>query len=314
MSGYGIAALLAIALVALTAFIFVRRRKGLKGFVRSALTGTPGQPALSSGPLPAGSKDFAGQVAIITGGGTGLGRAIALNLARRGASVVLASRTAEHLNSTAAEIAAFGGTALAIPTDVREPEQVEAMVRQTMEKFGKIDILVNNAAGNFLIPAEKLTPNGWKAVVGIVLNGTWFCSSIAGKEMLKQGRGSIVNIVANYADSGCPGVVHSAAAKAGVLSLTRTLAAEWGPQGIRVNALAPGAMVTENASKNLLYNTPAMQEKIRTRIPLRRLTSDEEMAQLVVFLCTKDAEYITGSFTVADGGQWLPRGFQELQD
>src|SRR5260221_1057097 len=163
MGEHGIATLVALALVGLSAFILYQRRKSTG---KSSARGTAVRSEVSPAPGATG-KDFAGQVAIITGGGTGLGRAIALNLARRGASVVLASRTAEHLNSTAAEIEALGGVALAIPMDVREPEQVDAMLRQTMEKFGKVDILVNNAARNFLIPAEKLTPHGWKAVIGI---------------------------------------------------------------------------------------------------------------------------------------------------
>jgi NAD(P)-dependent dehydrogenase (short-subunit alcohol dehydrogenase family) len=268
----------------------------------------PIAPPLVSTPS---ARDFEGQVAIITGGGSGLGRAMALNLARRGAKVVIASRKMETLAPALAEIEALGGQALAIPTDVRDVAAVDAMVKQTMEKFGRVDILVNNAAGNFLLPAENLTPNGWKAVTGIVLDGTWFCSSALGAVMRKQGHGKILNIVANYADKGCPGVVHSAAAKNGVLSLTRTLAVEWGPLGIHVNAFAPGAMITENASKNLMYNTPEAQEKIRSKVPLRRLTSAEEMAQTAIFLLTPDADYVNGAFMVADGGEGLSRGFME---
>ncbi|MBI4533065.1 MAG: 2,4-dienoyl-CoA reductase [Candidatus Melainabacteria bacterium] len=264
--------------------------------------------------LAAASKDFNGHVAIITGGGTGLGRAIALNLARRGAKVVIASRDKTHLDSVASEIAACGGQSLTFSLDVRDPERVEALVKQTIERFGRIDILVNNAAGNFLVPAEKLTPNGWNAVVGIVLNGTWYCSSAVGREMIKQGSGCILNIVANYAWSGQPGVVHSASAKAGVLAMTRTLAVEWGRYGIRVNALAPGAMVTQGASSNLKFDTPEAQETIRKRVPLRRLTTPEEMANLAVFLCSKDAAYINGDVLTADGGAWLPRGFFDLYD
>lgn len=277
----------------------------------SAVTGTAlDKPEPAKPSLP---QDFAGQVAIITGGGTGLGLEIARNLACRGAHVVIASRKADVLQAAVASIESSGGKAFAIVTDVREPDQVENLVKQTVEKFGKIDILVNNAAGNFLVPAADLPLKCWSSVIGTVLNGTFFCSSAAGKQMIKQKRGCIVNIVANYADSGCPGVVHSAAAKAGVLSMTRTLAVEWGPLGVRVNAFAPGAMVTENASKLLAYNTPEAQEKIRSFIPMRRLTSAEEMAKLVVFLCSKDAEYVNGDFMVADGGHWLPRGFIDLR-
>lgn len=258
-------------------------------------------------------KDFAGKVAIVTGGGTGLGRSIALSFARRGAKVVLASRDAKHLTAVATEIEKLGGESIIFPLDVRNPEMVEALVKHAVERFVRVDILVNNAAGNFLVKAEKLTPNGWNAVIGIVLNGTWYCSSFAGRQMIAQGGGCILNIVANYATSGAPGVVHSAAAKAGVLNMTRTLAAEWGHYGIRVNALAPGAMVTSAASKNLGFDSVEAQEKIRQGIPLGRLTSADEMAEYAVFLCSDKASYITGDIMTADGGQWLPRGLMDLQ-
>jgi NAD(P)-dependent dehydrogenase (short-subunit alcohol dehydrogenase family) len=178
-------------------------------------------------------------------------------------------------------------------------------MKATVEKFGRIDILINNAAGNFLIPSEKLTPNGWNAVVRIVLDGTWFCSSVAGKQMIEQGGGCILNIIATYAWTGAPGVVHSASAKAGVLAMTRTLAAEWGRYGIRVNALAPGAMVTEGASKNLKFDSEEAQKLISKNVPLGRLASVDEIAELAVFLCSPKASYITGDVMTADGGAWL---------
>ncbi len=282
---------------------------------RSAVAvSAPAVVAAQSTPAPGADKNFSGQVVIVTGGGTGLGRAMSLAFAQRGARVVIASRNEEHLKSVAAEITAAGGEAMTVALDVRNPQQVQDLVKQTLDRYGRIDVLVNNAAGNFLVPAEKLTPNGWNAVVGIVLNGTWYCSSFVGQQMIKQGGGCILNIVANYAWSGQPGVVHSAAAKAGVLSMTRTLAVEWGPLGIRVNALAPGAMVTQGASANLKFDNPQAQEKIRNRVPLKRLTSATEMAQLAVFLCSKEAAYINGDVMTADGGAWLPRGFLDLQD
>jgi NAD(P)-dependent dehydrogenase (short-subunit alcohol dehydrogenase family) len=301
-----------IIVVLIVAALVAVRLSGLR-LVRNSRTKTapPVVPAFPPS-TPSATMDFTGKVAIVTGGGTGLGREISLNLARRGAKVVLASRNPEHLNAVAAEITALGGEAMAFPLDVRDPAKVEEMVQKTVERFGRIDVLVNNAAGNFIIPAEKLTPNGWNAVIGIVLNGTWYCSSFVGRQMIKQGGGAIVNIVANYASSGAPGVIHSGAAKAGVLNMTRSLAVEWGRYGIRVNALAPGAMVTSAASKNLGYDTPEVQDKIRKAIPLNRLTSAEEMAAYAVFLASDQAAYITGDLMTADAGLGLPRGLMDL--
>src|SRR5581483_6332728 len=198
------------------------------------------------------------QVAIITGGGTGLGRAMAREFFSLGAKLVIASRNPEHLEPTRAELEAAGADVISIQTDVRDPAQVDRMVAATKERFGRIDILVNNAAGNFLCKAEDLSPNGWRAVVEIVLNGTFFCTRAVGREMIAQNAaaqtatasqrgGRILNVLATYAWNGGPGTVHSAAAKAGVLALTRTLAVEWAPHGIRVNAIAPGPVDTKGA-------------------------------------------------------------------
>lgn len=250
-------------------------------------------------------KELNGKVAIITGGGTGLGREMSRKFAKNGAKVVIASRSLEHLQDASNIIAEDGGTVLAVPTDVREHEQVESLVRTTVERFGRVDILVNNAAGNFLVPSEKLTPNGWNAVVRIVLDGTWYCSSLAGKQMIEQGAGCILNIIATYAQTGAPGVVHSASAKAGVLAMTRTLAAEWGHYGIRVNALAPGVMVTEGASKNLKFDTEQVQKSIAQKVPAGRLATVDEIAELALFLCSSKASYITGDVMTADGGACL---------
>lgn len=258
------------------------------------------------------SKQFIGKVAIVTGGGTGLGLAIAREFAARGAQVVIASRKNENLIRARDEIVGAGGLCDTFVVDVREPQQVEALVEHTVSAHGGIDILVNNAAGNFVVPSEKLSPNGWLSVVGIVLNGTWFCSSYAGRKMIEQKRGVILNIIATYASSGAPGVVHSASAKAGVLAMTRTLAAEWGHHNIRVNAMAPGIMITENASKNLLFDSPEMQERLVKRIPLQRFLPTEEAARLAAFLCSDEASYITGDVMTCDGGRWLPGGFLEM--
>ncbi|HEY9871732.1 MAG TPA: SDR family oxidoreductase [Candidatus Obscuribacterales bacterium] len=307
-------AIIALALAVVLGFrILLLEIQKFRAARKEPLTRQETSPSPSPDPAAA-HKDFAGKVAVVTGGGTGLGRAIALNLASRGARLVIASRNPDHLKAVAYEITALGAEVLTVPLDVRDPARVEDMVRQAVERFGRIDILVNNAAGNFAVPAEKLTPNGWNAVAGIVLNGTWYCTSAVGRQMIKQGGGCILNIVANYASSGAPGVVHSGAAKAGVLNMTRTLAVEWGRYGIRVNALAPGAMVTSGASKNLGYDSPEAQEKIRTRVPLGRLTSAEEMAGLAVFLCSDQAAYLTGDLMTADGGLGLPRGLLDLQN
>lgn len=238
---------------------------------------------------------------------------MALEYSRLGAKLVLASRNAEHLEPTVAEIQQRGGDAIAVPTDVRDPAQVDRMVQQTKERFGGIDILVNNAAGNFICKAEDLSPNGWRAVVDIVLNGTFFCSRAAGREMIAQGRGgNILSILATYAWNGGPGTVHSAAAKAGVLALTRTLAVEWGPHKIRVNAIAPGAVRTEGAGSKL-WASPESQQKLVTRIPVGRMGNPEEIAQAAAYLVSPYAEYINGEALTMDGGAWLGRGFLAVQ-
>ena len=253
------------------------------------------------------------QVAIITGGGTGLGRAMALEFSRLGAKLVLASRSPEHLDPTVVEIQQRGGEALAVPTDVRDPAQVDRMVQQTKERFGRIDILINNAAGNFICKAEDLSPNGWRAVVDIVLNGTFFCSRAVGREMIASGQGGkILSVLATYAWTGGPGTVHSAAAKAGVLSLTRTLAVEWARYKIRVNAIAPGAVVTEGASSKL-WGNPEATQKLIANIPVGRLGLPEEIADAAAYLVSPYADYINGEALTLDGGTWLGRGFLAVQ-
>jgi hypothetical protein len=255
------------------------------------------------------AKEFSGKVALITGGGTGLGKATALAFAAGGADVAIVSRSLEHLEPAAGEVRALGVRALAVAADVRIPEAVEAAVERIESELGPVEILVNNAAGNFLIPAEKLTPNGFRAVVEIVLHGTWFCSSTVGRRMLARKSGKIVNVVATYAETGMAGVVHSAAAKAGVLAMTRTLAAEWGSRGIRVNAIAPGIMVTEGASQNLKFADAETQERLKKMIPARRLARLEEIADAILYLCSERASYITGDCLTIDGGMSLPAGF-----
>ena len=254
-----------------------------------------------------------GRVAVITGGGTGLGRAMAVEFSRLGARLVLVSRNPEHLHPAAAELSERGGEVLAIPTDVRDPSQVDNMVAQAKERFGSIDILVNNAAGNFVCKAEDLSPNGWRAVVDIVLNGSFFCSRAVGKEMIAQGRGgAILSVLATYAWNGGPGTVHSAAAKAGVLAMTRTLAVEWAAHKIRVNAITPGATQTEGAS-SALWGNPEAARKLLAKIPAGRLGQPQEIARAASYLVSPYAEYVNGENLTLDGGAWLGRGFLGLQ-
>jgi len=241
-------------------------------------------------------KTFDGRTGIITGGATGIGFAIARELARLGARVIIASRKEENLRKAAGEI---GGEYHVL--DVRDAEAVEAMAA----KFGAIDFLVNNAAGNFIVPSDQLTVNGWNSVIGIVLNGTFYCTSAVGKRMIESKRGGVIlNVIANYAWTGAPGVVHSASAKAGVLAMTRTLAVEWARHKIRVNAIAPGPVHTEGASSRL-FPDPAIEEGIRRTIPLRRFATLEEIANAAAYLLSDYGSYVTGEAFVIDGGQWL---------
>jgi NAD(P)-dependent dehydrogenase (short-subunit alcohol dehydrogenase family) len=258
------------------------------------------------------SRELDGQTAIVTGGGTGIGLAIARRLGRLGARIVVASRSREHLDAGLAALDHAGCEAVAVPVDVRQPDQVEAMVAAAVKAFGQVDILVNNAAGNFICRAEDLSPNGWNAVIGIVLNGSFYCSRAVGRHLIERGRGgSIVSILANYAWTGSPGTIHSASAKAGVQAMTRTLAVEWGPHKIRVNAVAPGPIESPGAARQL-WSSDAAVEQITDGVPLGRWGSADEVADAVAFLVSLRAGYITGEVLTVDGGQWLGRGFNFL--
>jgi NAD(P)-dependent dehydrogenase (short-subunit alcohol dehydrogenase family) len=251
---------------------------------------------------------FNGRVGIITGGATGIGNAIAREVARLGARVVLASRKEENLGTAVEQIRSETGRADAASyhvLDVRDAEAVEAMAAKVEGDFGQIDFLLNNAAGNFIVPADQLSVNGWNSVIGIVLNGTFYCSSAVGKRMIaKKNGGVMLNVIANYAWTGGPGVIHSASAKAGVLAMTRTLAVEWARHKIRVNAIAPGPVDTPGAAQRL-FPDPMIMEGIRKTIPLRRFATLEEVANAASYLLSDYASYVTGENFVIDGGQWL---------
>ncbi|WP_026771421.1 2,4-dienoyl-CoA reductase [Sediminibacillus sp. JSM 1682029] len=247
------------------------------------------------------------ETVIITGGSSGMGKHMAKRMVEGGANVMITGRTEKTLHDTVKELENAGqGKSAYTVMDVREPDEVTALLDNTISTFGGVDHLINNAAGNFVCAAEKLSVNGWKAVVDIVLNGTFYCSREIGKYWIeKKQKGSIINMVATYAWNAGAGVIHSAAAKAGVLSMTRTLAVEWGSKhGIRVNAIAPGPIERTGGAEKLFESESATQKTLES-VPLHRLGKPEEIAELAYFLCSKHAAYINGEVVTMDGGQWL---------
>jgi peroxisomal 2,4-dienoyl-CoA reductase len=262
---------------------------------------------------------FKGQVALITGGGSGIGRGIADVLAGLGAHVVLASRKQERVDAAAAEIRAAGGAASGIAVDVREPERVQDAVASIQRSHGRLDLLVNNAAGNFYAPSESLTPNAWKSVIEIDLYGTFFCSQAALPVMRAGGGGCIVNISMTLHYRGWPLMAHATAAKAGIDALTKTLALEWARAGVRVNAVAPGPIPTEGVRKAFTPPTAAgtvpdvfaadraMESYAKKNIPLARWGAPSDIAGMVAFLASPAGSWITGAIMVVDGGEWLAR-------
>jgi NAD(P)-dependent dehydrogenase (short-subunit alcohol dehydrogenase family) len=250
---------------------------------------------------------LSGKVVLITGGGTGLGLAMAKTFGALGARLVIASRSEEHLESGAAVLREAGVDTLTLACDVRDADAVKSTVAAAVEHFGRIDVLVNNAAGNFLVRAEDLSVGGWKAVTRIVLDGSWYCSQAVYPTMQRQGGGAILNILATYATGPGTLTVHSAAAKAGVLSLTRTLAVEWAAAGIRVNAIAPGPVETQGAGSRL-WDTEGARKSILEKLPMERFGSEQEVANAAVFLISDAAAYVTGTLLPVDGGLTLGKG------
>jgi NAD(P)-dependent dehydrogenase (short-subunit alcohol dehydrogenase family) len=251
------------------------------------------------------------RVVVITGGGTGLGRAMGERFLGLGARLVITSRREPVLRAAAAEMmAAHGGEVLPVACDVRDPEAVDRMVATAWDHFGGVDALVNNAAGNIAAPTERLSHRAVDSVLGIVLHGSFYCTLALGKRWLEAKRpGVVLSIVTTYAEGGSAYVVPSAAAKAGVLAMTRSLAVEWGPRGIRCNAIAPGPFPTKGAWDRLLPD-PALLEEAIDRIPLRRAGEPEELSALAAFLISDASAYINGDCITIDGGEKLKGGGQ----
>ena len=249
-----------------------------------------------------------GKVIVITGGGSGLGKAMTHYFMELGAKVAISSRDLEKLQTTATELEAeTGGTCLAVQCDVRHYDQVENMLQEVLKVYGKVDVLLNNAAGNFISPTERLSTNAFDTVLDIVLKGSKNCTMAFGKHWIatKQTSSTILNIVTTYAFTGSAYVVPSAAAKAGVLAMTRSLAVEWAKYGIRSNAIAPGPFPTKGAWDRLLPGDLAEKFDMSKKVPLGRVGNHQELANLAAYLVSDFSAFINGEVVVIDGGEWL---------
>ncbi|XP_025898013.1 peroxisomal trans-2-enoyl-CoA reductase, partial [Nothoprocta perdicaria] len=259
-----------------------------------------------------------GRVAIVTGGGTGIGRAIAADLLALGCNVVIASRKFDRLKATAEELnnefaAMSPAKVTPIQCNIRKEEEVEALVKSTLDLHGKIDFLVNNGGGQFSSPAEDIRAKGWNAVIDTNLTGTFYCCKAAYNAWMQKHGGVIVNITAAVRN-GFPGMSHSGAARAAVNNLTKTLALEWAPSGVRINSVAPGIVFSETAVANYGEQGTAMWLKSIPKIPAKRSAVPEEISPAVCFLLSPAASYITGITMVVDGGQSLYRTSIEIPD
>jgi NAD(P)-dependent dehydrogenase (short-subunit alcohol dehydrogenase family) len=269
------------------------------------LIGLPEPPPAGASALPAGT--YAGTSVFVTGGGTGLGKATATEFARLGADIVVASRKPEHLDAGAAALADHGTRVVTVQCDIRDPDQVADAFDRAEEELGLPGVLVNNAAANFPVPAEDMSPNAWRTVVDITLNGTFFCAREFARRHLAAGTpGSIVNIGASYAWTGGPGFAHSAAAKAGVKNMVETLAVEWGPYGIQVNGLVPGLFPHEDMTADITGNLDRTHEKDRVQ-PALRVGRLRELGWAATFLASPYARFISGHTLVVDGANWQRR-------
>ncbi len=248
-----------------------------------------------------------GKTVIVTGGGTGLGKSMSTYFLQLGANVVITSRKLDVLEKTAAELSASTkGNCFAVACDVRNYEEVENVLKLSIEKFGQVDVLVNNAAGNFISPTERLSHRAFDTVVDIVLKGSYNCTLALGKYWIENKiKGNVMSIVTTYAWTGSGYVVPSACAKAGVLALTRSLAVEWGKYGIRLNAIAPGPFPTEGAWSRLL--PPDLKEEfdLTKKIPVGRLGDHQELANIAAYLISDYAGFVNGEVITIDGGEWL---------
>lgn len=257
----------------------------------------------------------AGNGVIVTGGGGGLGSALAAELCRLGARVLVCGRTEETLSNTVRSIGAEMGSGRSFLSicDVRDPASVAAMVDEAERRLGRVDGLVNNASGLFPVRAENLSPNGFRSVVEIVLNGTFHCTREVARRWLAAGRpGAVVNVLTPYAWTGAPGIVHTASAKGGVLAMTRTLGAEWAGRGVRVNAVAPGWMPVGGTAD--IAPSDETRARLLAAIPSGRFLRPEETARAVAFLLSDDASYMTGTCLTIDGGHHLSKGLLEILD